>query len=85
MVWYGDTAWTLDLSTSLLASRTAEFPQQFPGPGQPTPLNTRTLRPLMASRGSTSPFAGGVQVQQLGAMQEPIPDLKIGTQMNTKY
>ena len=31
----------------------------------------------MASRGSTSPFAGGVQVQQLGAMQEPIPDLKI--------
>ena len=28
------------------------------------------------SRG-TSPFAGGVQVQQLGAMQEPIPDLKI--------
>ena len=25
----------------------------------------------------TSPFAGGVQVQQLGAMQEPIPDLKI--------
>ena len=27
--------------------------------------------------GGTSPLAGGVQVQQLGAMQEPIPDLKI--------
>ena len=67
----------LGFSAPLLAGRTGEFPQQSPGPGQPTPLNTRTLRPLMASRGSASPFAGGVQVQQLGAMQEPIPDLKI--------
>ena len=66
----------LGLSASLLAGRIAELPQLPPGPGQPTPPSTPG--PFWYSeRGAQSPFAEGVQVQQLGAMQEPIPDLKI--------
>ena len=35
------------------------------------------LNPERQDPGALDAIAGGMQVQQLGAMQEPIPDLKI--------
>ena len=67
-------AWTLGLFACWWNNPC--YPRLLPGLGAVhQPLNTRTLRPLMAfSRGTLPPLMAAVQCQHLGAMQELIPD-----------